>query len=666
MAVKWLDPPPQTPQQGEPRPVQRQGGIKWLDAAPTNVQPASDPRLAPSTSNVAYGPGAAESGQSITAGQEQYARQNPPNLTFPAGSRENPRFETPTSGAPRREDAPYYVGLLGKLVAQDGGETPQHTLGALGGRAAMGILGGPAGQAMGGAAFPSDRLEAMGSGGLSGLLLGGKNETIAGTSGLGAKLRGGEYGPEYEATRTELDERDRYLRMAYPKSYYGAGALGAVGGALLTPEIKAAQAAAPAARIAARVGQTALDTGVSALSGALSSDPGQRTEGALTGGLGGAVLSRLTRGRIVPKSPRAVQKQSAGRLLLNEGVPLTIGQSAGGVLKTTEDAMTSIPLVGDLIQSARGKGVEGLNRAAINRTLGPIGKRLPKDVEVGFDGVEFADDAISEAYDKALVDVTMRPDQDFMAAREALVSAADELPGDVAVGIRNILRNRIDKRLESGALDGLTWKKIDSELAHKARAYSRSPDPLMHDGADIIDDARQAMRDLLERQSPETAEAVGRANAAFANLVRVQRAARRAKGGKFSPEQLRNAVLAEDSSVRGRASSKNQALMQDLADAASHVLPSSIPDSGTPRRLMLNLGAGGGLAASGMISPAPMIAAGLASLSYLPGVRGAISGLSRNVPKIGKAVVKIPGARRTGRVIQRASPRVGQITGQRQ
>ncbi|MFA7334933.1 MAG: hypothetical protein WC130_11675 [Kiritimatiellia bacterium] len=656
MPIEWIDPPAQSD-----APTLTVGGPQAARLAPP-TESAPDPRLAPSTANVTYGPGAPETDQPITRGQADYAETFKPDPRFPVGSRWNPPFETATSGAPRKQDAPFYVSQTGELVVQGKDEPALDTLGALAGRVALAPLGGVVGQTV----FPSERLEAAQSGATSGLLLGGKNELLGGAAGLGAKLRGGDYSSAYDEARTTADERDRYLKTAYPLSYYGGGATGATVGAALTPEIKAAQAAAPLAKIGARIGQTALDTGIGALSGALSSDPGQRTEGALAGGVGAGVLSRLTRGRISEGAPRSTGQPSPQRLLLDEGVPLTVGQITGGVAKSTEDAMTSLPLVGDLIQSSRSKGVEGLNRAAVNRTLAPIGEELPKDVKAGFDAITYADDKISSRYDDILEPLTIAPDQEFVDARMAMGAAIDELPGDVAVGIQNILRNRIDKRLEAGVIDGKTWKKIDSELAHKSRAYSRSPDPLMHDGADVIDEARVALRDLLERTNPGLADEIRDVNTSFANLVRVQRAARRAKDGVFSPEQLRNAVLSEDSSARGRAGSMNRALMQDLANAGSTVLPSGIPDSGTPRRLMLNLLGGGGLAASGTISPLPLIGAGVAAFPHLPGVRGAISGIARNAPRLADDAARIPGARAVGSGAKRLAPRIsGQLAGQR-
>ena len=57
--------------------------------------------------------------------------------------------------------------------------------------------------------------------------------------------------------------------------------------------------------------------------------------------------------------------QLAGKV--DEGIGLTPGQNAGGWLKSMEDKATSIPLVGDVINSARRRGLTEFNAAAIER-----------------------------------------------------------------------------------------------------------------------------------------------------------------------------------------------------------------------------------------------------------------------------------------------------------
>ncbi len=104
---------------------------------------------------------------------------------------------------------------------------------------------------------------------------------------------------------------------------------------------------------------------------------------------------------------------------------------------------------------------------------------------------------------------------------------------------------------------------------------------------DYISDVHMAFRAALERQNPEYRLPLRAANEAYANYVRVARASSSlgAKDGVFSPAQLGNAVRAGDASLRKMTYGKGGALLQDLSDAAQNVLPSNVPDSGTPERL---------------------------------------------------------------------------------
>jgi len=68
----------------------------------------------------------------------------------------------------------------------------------------------------------------------------------------------------------------------------------------------------------------------------------------------------------------------------------------------------------------------------------------------------------------------------------------------------------------------------------------------------------------------------------------------------FTPSQLNSAVQSMDTSAGNRAYSEGGALMQDLTDAAMTVLPSKVPDSGTPLRSLVSIGGlGGGAVAAG-------------------------------------------------------------------
>src|SRR6185312_8343385 len=183
---------------------------------------------------------------------------------------------------------------------------------------------------------------------------------------------------------------------------------------------------------------------------------------------------------------------------------------------------------------------------------------------------------------------------------------------------------------------------IDSMLGAEARGYRADPSYDNRKLGQIIGDLHAAFRSALTRQNPKYAPALKAANEAYANFVRVGRAtaAPGAHEGVFSPAQLRTAVRQSDPSLRKLDFGRGDALMQDLSDAAESVLPRTVPDSGTPERLLteraLALGAGGGAALfeptalMGVLAgSAPYTAAGMNALrmwaTALPKVRNALA-----------------------------------------
>lgn len=583
----------------------------------------------PGSGSAVYG----DTGLPVTVGQErnlQAAGGLQP--AFDVGTSYNPRFQAPGGPAP---ETGTYIDPRGRTVSP-ATEPLSKTLLAAGLRTATGIR------------MPSQRLDALESGAMSGLLLGGKNEFLAGAAALGEKLRGGDFTDSFTEGLGTLDDRDRVQRETYPAEWYGSGILGGAAGAALTPEVKGAQAL--------------VDGGVGAASGFLSSD-GDLKERALAGAMGGALgggLSAVTRAQ--PRLPQ--RAQGPRELLMAEGVPLTPGQAVGG--RGFESMMTSIPVIGGGIKKAEDRAIDGLNRAAINRALKPIGQSLPKKVPVGHEGVAYSADVISKGYDDVLAPVTLIPDADFGAAIAAIRADAEEIPG-IGAALDSIIRNRIEKRASSGQLTGREWKQIDSELAAKSRAYSRSLDPLNHEGADLIDDMRGAMRDLLERSAPDVAPEVRKLNEAFANQVRVERAARRAEGGRFTPAQLDSAVAMSDASSRGAHGARGKALMQDLSNAA-RVVMKPYPDSGTAGRTLNALAPVVGVGGAITNLPATLAAGaalGSGRLAYSTGAAGSIArGVTRPVNKARNLRLDQKTADRLARIGSRGGGHLVGILGQ--
>jgi len=361
--------------------------------------------------------------------------------------------------------------------------------------------------------------------------------------------------------------------------------------------------------------------------------PGAAWETALTFGLGSTLAAggnalRASATRAAARPPTAARRLSA------EGVTLTPGQMMGGAAGRVEDAMTSVPIVGDAIRSARIRGIESFNEAALGRALAPIQGGAAQTV--GREGVRDLTQAISGAYDQALTGVQVVPDQQ-LSSDVAAVLNDPSLPASVRQDLTDIINNTV-ARIGNG-IDGQGWKAIDSELGAAARSAdaASASDPIKRYLRDALKRVREANFGALERVSPGAATGVKAADEATANLVRIRKASQMtgtaANDGLFTPAQLNSAVQATDTSAGNRAYAERNALMQDLTDAAMTVLPSKVPDSGTPIRSLISMGGlGGGAMVAGanpyaVAGAAGSVAAGTAL--YSKPVQDAINAVYR-------------------------------------
>ncbi len=354
-------------------------------------------------------------------------------------------------------------------------------------------------------------------------------------------------------------------------------------------------------------------------------------------GAGGAVaampIAALAAKLAAPKATTDPNIQK----LLSEDVRLTPGQMAGGALRSTENKATSIPLVGDMILNRQRAGVEDLNRAALNRALSPVGEKLPKGIDIGREGVAHVQDTLSRKYGEVLARMPdIKLDRQFIQDTTALNQAAQMLPADLTKVVNSYIQERIVPRMRpipaspwggpaTAALDGQTMKTIDSELGQLAKSYGSSSDAGQRELAKHFRELKSVIFGLVQRNYPNEAPALKSIDKAWGNLAVVETAAggAGAKEGVFSANQLSSAVKRNDPTIRDRSFAAGRARMQDLSDAASSVMPSNVPDSGTAGRAMLGgTGLAGMLGGTSMVSPEAAVigggATGLGMLAYTP------------------------------------------------
>lgn len=419
------------------------------------------------------------------------------------------------------------------------------------------------------------------------------------------------------------------------QQYQAARAAGGDSGMDL-PRMAGALVPAVAMAVATRTPQTLLGAvGYGAAQGAAQgalqpvTDPenfaaqkaGQIGLGGALGAVGGPVGHVI--GRAI--APHASEQ---ARALYEAGVRLTPGQAAGGAVRRVEDALTSAPLVGDVVRGAQREALDTFNTAVANRVLQPLGATVPRNVQPGRDLVEFVDDTISRAYDGAISRAQpFAPDRQF--AQDLAGIGQQFMTPRSRAEYNSIVRDRVLSRLQAGQISPAEYQTIRSDLGLLGRRYGSSQAPADQEMAEGFRALQGAFDSLLARTNPQIARELRAANAAFAGFVRMSDAASRqgSNNGVFSAAQLSGAVRANDRSVRRGAYARGDAMLQDLTDAGRAVLPSSVPDSGTAGRLATLAGIGGVLGGQ-MGVPAGVLAGGGGALAaYTPLGRQALAAL---------------------------------------
>ncbi len=301
------------------------------------------------------------------------------------------------------------------------------------------------------------------------------------------------------------------------------------------------------------------------------------------------------------------------------GINPTIGQMKGGMFKTAEEKLASLPVVGSVIRSGQQRATQELNDAAWNRALSNIGKKLPQGVR-GQDAVAFVDDAIGQNYDAILTRIGAVPvDRKLIGDLSSLGGLLQTLPKDRGQQYATIIKNEIVDRIAQNRLTGEALKSAESNIGTTARQYMRSADVDQQKLGEALFEAQRALREWLTRVAPGEAAALKANNRAYAEFLRPLRASTSlgVQDEAFTAAQLQNAVKALDPTKHKKAFAKGDALMQDLSQPAKDVLSPRVPNSGTTDRALaslLTLGAPT-VAATAFGNPA-LYAAGLPALLY--------------------------------------------------
>lgn len=352
-------------------------------------------------------------------------------------------------------------------------------------------------------------------------------------------------------------------------------------------------------------------------------------------GAGGSLAGRGT-GNIIGYTIGGVPVSAAVQTLREAGVPLTVGQTLGGIPKTIEDAFTSVPGVGDLVNARRYEGLDALFTAAANEAGAPIGAVTRETGEAGINELR---DAVGQAYTNATAGARVPLDQQFFTDMGAVAQQGARLPNDYAAAFDTIGQNRIQPIIDAGEMTGTSYQQSRRGL----QAARNSADQVGNTGFEneyraALTGAMDALEGNMMRGGGDDVVAgllaANTANRSVETLADASSRAAAGRGGEGlfipTPNQLQRAGIRTAENFPGPRP------FADLADAAQQVLPSYIPDSGTGRRLaqmavpaaLTGTGGGVGFLASGDENGAvgagtgALSGLGIAALLMLGGTRG--------------------------------------------
>ena len=345
--------------------------------------------------------------------------------------------------------------------------------------------------------------------------------------------------------------------------------------------------------------------------------------GAVIGGVMAPVVGAV--GRLI--SPKASVNPDV-RALQQAGVHPTIGQALGGHAARLEEKMQSLPIMGDAITAAHGRGVEQLNKAVLNRAIAPIGGKV---TATGQEGLQQVRQQLSNAYDNLLPKMSVNTlDNNFVSNVSNLRGMVSSLPAKEAKQFDDLIMREIEGRLApNGVLSANNLKQAQAAIREKAITFSKSNDAYQSELGRAFRQLGDELKTLVERSNPQYAKELSAINQGWSVYERAKLAAGYAGAERFSPAQLQRAVKAQDITKKKTAFTEGRAPLQDLSDAAVRVMKNRTPDSGTATRLMY----GGGALASGMIHPGIPLGVGAGALAYTPSLQNLLVGAVTKRPQ---------------------------------
>lgn len=319
-----------------------------------------------------------------------------------------------------------------------------------------------------------------------------------------------------------------------------------------------------------------------AVSGAVTSTPEQRKEGALYGGVTAAAFpllagvgSRLTRG--IDMTPSA-------RLLTDKGAPLTPGQlNPEGNWAMLEESMQRLPFLGPAVSKARQRGMTGAQSAVAQEAAPPGFKVEPMD-----DVNKLADQLVSAYNDAYQVGkgFPMRP-VIMQTGKDVPLASALRVPANAAADDASIafadrfLKNELSfikskgKKLTSDDL-----LEVRSNIRKEIRSINSKPSAPFK-AAQLLSDAEDRLTDAIQSQlSGDALSAVQSVDSQYRKYKTLEKAINKAadRPEGFTPAEFSRAVRETTGSDMTYATGGGP--MREMAQAMSETFPGRQPQTG--------------------------------------------------------------------------------------
>lgn len=367
---------------------------------------------------------------------------------------------------------------------------------------------------------------------------------------------------------------------------------------------------------------------------------GDKAKQAAIGAVGGLLVPAVANaaGRVI--SPNAASNASL-KTLQEAGVTPTVGQTLGGAFNRAEEKLTSIPIVGDMIRSARNKADTQFQAAAYNKALSPLGETLPAGM-TGREALNHTESTLSNAYDKVLNKIgAITPDTQFNTGVNRVKSMVDNLvmPKSEKMKFSSALSDLQQSIDKNGVITSDAYKALESSLGSDAQKLYSSQNIYDSKMAPAVKQLQQELKDMLGRQAGSAADELKNINTGYANFKRVQKAAGSigAESGEFSPAQYQSAIKAADKSKDKGAFARGDALGQDLGDAGKAILGNKVPNSGTVDRALLS---GGTLLAS-LLNPTVATGIGAGAVAYTPAIQKLLNAAITKRPELASPLAQL-------------------------